>query len=100
MRRIPPAIAAVWFDQRLSGLQAAHQAGIVHRDLKPENMILLSSETGNTTIKILDFGLAKMPSEVSSITSTGVVMGTTGYMSPEQLRGEPADEQSDIFSVE
>ena len=97
--KIPPATAAIWFDQLLSALRAAHEADIVHRDLKPENVIVRSRENEGDGLKILDFGLAKMHSSAKNLTSVGVAMGTLAYMSPEQLRGEPADQRSDIFSV-
>lgn len=90
--------------QIVNGLSAAHEKGIVHRDLKPENLFI----TEGDRIKILDFGLAKLRNSNESlgsedatrkaITNPGVVMGTVGYMSPEQVRGHIVDYRSDIFS--
>jgi serine/threonine protein kinase/Tol biopolymer transport system component len=91
--------------QIVSGLAAAHERGITHRDLKPENLFI----TKDDRVKILDFGLAKVrPQETNmhgsedatrkALTDPGVVMGTVGYMSPEQVRGGSSDHRSDIFS--
>jgi Tol biopolymer transport system component len=88
------------------GLAAAHERGIIHRDLKPENLFI----TKDDRIKILDFGLAKLTqAKLGSVavtegltgagqTEPGMLMGTVGYMSPEQVRGENVDHRSDIFS--
>jgi serine/threonine protein kinase len=91
--------------QVAKGLSAAHEKGIVHRDLKPENLFV----TKSGHLKILDFGLAKKVNPVDPVEGTsaptashhtepGTVMGTVGYMSPEQVRGLPVDHRSDIFS--
>ena len=90
--------------QFANGLAAAHDQGVAHRDLKPENIII----TKDGRLKILDFGLAKLhrphtqtetvDGVTAAETQVGLVMGTAGYMSPEQVRGEPADHLSDIFS--
>lgn len=90
--------------QIAAGLAAAHEAGITHRDLKPDNILL----TRDGRVKVLDFGLAKMGGGRSSgaaatetltvQTEPGMVLGTIGYMSPEQVRGQAADHRSDIFN--
>ena len=91
--------------QIAEGLAAAHAKGVVHRDLKPENLFV----TNDGRVKILDFGLAKLrPQQFGGvdkdaptqkrITDPGVMMGTVGYMSPEQVRGQETDHRSDIFA--
>ncbi len=85
----------------MEGVKAAHAAAVIHRDLKPEN-ILISRDHDKRQIKILDFGLAKVTQvdvNNSSLTARGSLIGTFGYMSPEQLTGEEVDERSDIFSI-
>jgi eukaryotic-like serine/threonine-protein kinase len=102
---ISPRKAIDYAMQIAKGLAAAHEKGIVHRDLKPENVFL----TKDGRVKILDFGLAKLKLDgaesgqtdvgtVSGGTQPGVVLGTMGYMSPEQVRGKAADRRSDLFS--
>jgi TolB-like protein len=102
---IPKKQAVDYGLQIAKGLSAAHERGVVHRDLKPENVFV----TRDDHLKILDFGLAKRTEKVapgeetsaptaSGHTEPGTVMGTVGYMSPEQVRGLPVDHRSDIFS--
>jgi eukaryotic-like serine/threonine-protein kinase len=99
---VPLRRALAWSLQMLRGIAAAHARGIVHRDLKPANVFILH----DGSLKILDFGLAKVvdagtwtaDSTTAQISQEGMVFGTIGYMSPEQVRGERADARSDIFS--
>jgi len=102
--RLPLRKAVDYASQIASGLAAAHAKGIVHRDLKPENVFVTAEER----VKILDFGLAKLTEGSSSTSATstvlsprtepGMVVGTLGYMSPEQVRGLAVDHRADIFS--
>jgi eukaryotic-like serine/threonine-protein kinase len=102
---IPRRKAIEYALEMLRGLAAAHEKGIVHRDLKPANLFL----TRDDRLKILDFGLAKLVSPtltssdetqaMGAATNPGIVMGSLGYMSPEQVRGHAVDHRSDIFSA-
>jgi eukaryotic-like serine/threonine-protein kinase len=102
--RIPVRKAVDYSVQVAQGLAAAHEHGVIHRDLKPDNIFV----TDDGRVKILDFGLAKLfvrkddertdASTQLRDTSPGIVVGTAGYMSPEQVKGLPVDHRSDIFS--
>ena len=91
--RLSPAAARAVECDLLTALQAAHDRGIVHRDVTAQNVLL--ADDGR--VKVADFGIAHFGS--SALTSTGVVMGTSRYLSPEQARGEPTDERSDVYSA-
>jgi serine/threonine protein kinase len=115
-RRLSEARAAKILIEVCEVLITAHDMHIVHRDLKPENIMLLPHKDGTESIKVLDFGIAKLldkePKEIdasssnppesgmvsSALTTVGVIVGTPEYMSPEQCRGEAVDKRSDIYS--
>jgi beta-lactam-binding protein with PASTA domain/predicted Ser/Thr protein kinase len=92
--RLEPRQVADVLLQVLAALDHAHRMGIVHRDVKPENILV----TGEGTAKVADFGLARAYADARS-TQTGSVAGTVQYLAPEQLRGEPADPRTDLYSV-
>jgi serine/threonine-protein kinase len=91
--------------QICEALQAAHQQGIIHRDLKPANLMVVDADTPYEKIKVMDFGLAKLvvshplSSKNASDTGADFAVGTPGYISPEQVRGEEVDHRSDLYSV-
>lgn len=89
------------FVQVCSALTEAHESGVIHRDLKPENIMVVQRRDGTETAKVLDFGLAKLRerSDTLGVTSGNQVIGTPYYMSPEQVRSEPLDLRTDIYSL-
>ncbi len=91
---LPPHVAVTIVRQVLEGLSAAHRAGVVHRDLKPSNIML----TSEGIAKVMDFGIAKVQG-TRGLTTSGALMGTVYYMSPEQVRGEQVDARSDLYSL-
>ena len=91
---IPAAEAVNYIGQVLSALSYAHQQHVIHRDIKPANMML----TPQGVVKLMDFGIARAGEE-RSLTMTGTTLGSLGYMSPEQVKGEPTDARSDLYSV-
>jgi serine/threonine protein kinase len=106
-RRTAAAQGAHIAAQIARGLAAAHDKHIAHRDLKPENIFV----TSDGSVKILDFGLARQTGPASQVvtppdsatmapgTEPGIVLGTVGYMAPEQVRAEPSDHRTDIFAL-
>ena len=102
---VPVRKAVAWATQIAEGVAAAHEKGIIHRDIKPENVFLSRDER----VKLLDFGLAKLLADDvpegddgetrARQTDAGTVLGTPGYMAPEQVRGEAIDERADIFAL-
>lgn len=99
---LPLALAQSIARQLLLGLRAAHRAGILHRDFKSENVMIRTSDTGHVHAVILDFGLAKALNESGSATITqgqgNAIIGTVGYIAPEQLEGKPLSRASDIYA--
>jgi beta-lactam-binding protein with PASTA domain len=93
--KLNPRQALEVFEPLLAALGAAHHAGIVHRDVKPENVLL--SDDGR--VKVADFGLARAVANATSHTTSGILMGTVGYLSPEQVERGIADPRSDVYSA-
>jgi len=101
--RVPPAQAVTILQGMLAGLAAAHAQGIVHRDLKPDNIFLARDARGQFIVKILDFGIAKVMDAAGGMgkkTSTGMLLGTPAYMSPEQIKtAKDVDGRADLWSA-
>lgn len=101
-RRLDPDLAAAVCLHMLDALEAVHRAGIVHRDLKPANVVLSRNPGDRAAVRILDFGLARVPVHAGSsrLTAEGAVVGTPHYASPEQARASPdVDARADIYAV-
>jgi serine/threonine-protein kinase len=99
---LPEKRVAFIASQVLSALEAAHGAGIVHRDIKPDNVFLTTIAGVDDIAKVLDFGIAKLYAPglgPSHLTTTGMVMGTPQYMSPEQARGKSVDARADLYAL-
>jgi serine/threonine-protein kinase len=91
---LPPDVAASITDQLLDAVGYAHSRGIVHRDIKPDNIFVLA----DGRIKLADFGIAHVESQ-ATMTQAGTIMGTPGYMAPEQITGQPVDARADLYAV-
>jgi serine/threonine-protein kinase len=101
---IAPAVAILWARQFLSALAFAHAQGVAHRDLKSSNLFLVKGPGGLEQAKLLDFGLVRFTDSeqwgaTATLTTDGEIMGSPGYISPEQACGGRADEMSDVYSA-
>ncbi|MGA5041526.1 serine/threonine-protein kinase [Streptomyces capoamus] len=95
---LPPGFVCTLLDQLLSGLAAVHAEGVVHRDIKPANVLLEATGTGRPRLRLSDFGIAMRLGE-PRLTETNLVVGTPGYLAPEQMLGAEPDFPADLFAV-
>jgi serine/threonine-protein kinase len=93
--RLPAAAVVAIGKQLCRALEVAHEAGVIHRDIKPQNMVV----EADGTLKVMDFGIARLQASSDGHTRAGMVVGTPEYMSPEQLRGDELDGRSDLYSA-
>jgi serine/threonine protein kinase len=99
---LPVASAVEYVLHACEGVAEAHRMGVIHRDLKPENLFLARRRDGGATLKVVDFGISKLTPSIAHrehALTTGELMGTPFYMSPEQLQGAAADERSDVWAL-
>jgi serine/threonine-protein kinase len=95
--QLPLPIALPALQQAASAIAAAHEVGVIHRDLKPDNLFLIGEPGDPYELKVLDFGFSKL--QTSNLTAAGVVLGTPGFMAPEQVLGETVDERTDVYAL-
>jgi serine/threonine-protein kinase len=93
--RLPGAAVISIGKQLMRALEVAHEAGVIHRDIKPQNMVV----EADGTVKVMDFGIARLQMRSEGHTQAGMVVGTPEYMSPEQLRGDELDGRADLYSA-
>jgi serine/threonine protein kinase len=100
---LPIGEALQWAEEMLDALDSAHEAGVIHRDIKPSNLFLVNTGRGRPYVKLLDFGIAKVSplgsGESSPQTRASVIMGTPDYISPEQARGRPISNRTDLYAL-
>ncbi len=97
--RPTPEVALLWLGQLVAALEAAHEKRVVHRDLKPSNLMLVPAGRAREVLKVLDFGLARDLENDKTLTSRRQIIGTPGYLAPEQISKETIDERTDLYAV-
>ncbi|MEP7127115.1 MAG: serine/threonine-protein kinase [Byssovorax sp.] len=98
-RRLSPGAAVHLAAQVCEALTAIHRDGVIHRDLKPANVMLLRRGSDDAFVKLIDFGISKVTDHATAPSRTGEMVGTLGYMAPEQIRGERIDERTDLYAL-